>query len=179
MGKLRVDFTGERGLDVGGVARDYFIELSKEMFAQKYALFQNSNAGATYMPNPRSHVQPDHIRYFKFVGRIIGKALIEGHLLECYFVKSMYKVMIGQKLTFRDLEDVDHALYKGMAWTTTASPEEVEALMESFSVHEDEFGRDLVIDLIPNGRNIAVTHETKELFVEKMAYHYLYKSVQQ
>jgi len=39
MGKLRIDFTGERGIDVGGVARDYFIELSKEMFAQKYALF--------------------------------------------------------------------------------------------------------------------------------------------
>jgi len=129
------------------------------------------------MPNPRSHVQPDHIRYFKFVGRIIGKALIDGHLLECYFVKSMYKVMIGQKLTFRDLEDVDHALYKGMAWTTTANADEVDALMESFCVHEDEFGRDLVIDLIPNGRNIPVTHETKELFVEKMAYHYLYKSV--
>ena len=31
-GKISVDFTGERGQDVGGLTRDFFIELSKEMF---------------------------------------------------------------------------------------------------------------------------------------------------
>lgn len=30
--KMRVEFTGERGQDVGGLTRDFFIELSKEMF---------------------------------------------------------------------------------------------------------------------------------------------------
>jgi hypothetical protein len=30
--KIRVEFTGERGQDVGGLTRDFFIELSKEMF---------------------------------------------------------------------------------------------------------------------------------------------------
>jgi len=47
------------------------------------------------MPNVKSYVQTDHIRYFRFIGRVIGKALFEGCLLECYFVRSMYKMMIG------------------------------------------------------------------------------------
>jgi len=65
------------------------------MFNQHYSLFKNSDNGSTYMPNPKSAVQPDHIRYFRFIGRVIGKALFDGCLLECYFVRSMYKMMIG------------------------------------------------------------------------------------
>jgi hypothetical protein len=42
------------------------------------------------------------LNYFKFVGRIIGKALYDGHLLECYFSKPLYKMMVGEELTFED-----------------------------------------------------------------------------
>lgn len=54
--KIRVEFTGERGQDVGGLTRDFFIELSKEMFNQNYSLFKNSDNGSSYMPNPKSYV---------------------------------------------------------------------------------------------------------------------------
>lgn len=132
-GRMTVEFTGERGQDVGGLTRDFFIELSKEMFNQNYSLFKNSDNGSTYMPNPKSYVQPDHIRYFKFIGRAIGKALFEGALLECYFVRSIYKMLIGQKLNFKDLEDFDNNLYVGLNWVLQPSSDAA-VLMESFSV---------------------------------------------
>lgn len=110
-GKIQVEFTGERGQDVGGLTRDFFIELSKEMFNKNYSLFKASDNGSSYMPNPKSYVQQDHIRFFKFIGRIIGKALFENCLLECYFVRGMYKMIIGQKLNFKDLEDLDNRLF--------------------------------------------------------------------
>ena len=50
-GKIKVDVAGERGMDVGGLTRDFFIELSKEMFNQNYSLFIKSANGSTYMPN--------------------------------------------------------------------------------------------------------------------------------
>lgn len=132
-GRITVEFTGERGQDVGGLTRDFFIELSKEMFNQNYSLFKNSDNGSTYMPNPKSYVQPDHIRYFKFIGRAIGKALFEGALLECYFVRSIYKMLIGQKLNFKDLEDFDNNLYVGLNWCLQPSSD-ASVLMETFSV---------------------------------------------
>jgi E3 ubiquitin-protein ligase HUWE1 len=110
-GKITVEFTGERGQDVGGLTRDFFIELSKEMFNVDYSLFLKSDNGSSYMPDSKSGVQGDHLRYFKFVGRAIAKALFEGCNLECYFVKSIYKMLIGQKLSFKDLEDFDNNLY--------------------------------------------------------------------
>ncbi len=97
-GRLHISFTGERGQDAGGLTRDFFIELSREMFNPNYSLFILSSSGSTYLPNPKSYVEVDHLRYFKFIGRILGKALFDECLLECYFVKSFYKIMLGETL---------------------------------------------------------------------------------
>lgn len=180
-GKMTIEYTGERGQDVGGLTRDFFCELSKEMFKSGTALFQISDQGSTYMPNPKSRVQPDHLRYFKFVGRVVGKALFEGCSVECYFVRSMYKMMIGQRLSFTDLEDLDHHLYDGLKWCLEAerTAEEVESLYETFSVDVEHFGRKEVVDLIPGGRDTSLTADNKEYYVERKAYFQLYTSVQQ
>mmetsp|Transcript_4327 Transcript_4327/g.7309 ORF Transcript_4327/g.7309 Transcript_4327/m.7309 type:complete len:410 (-) Transcript_4327:52-1281(-) len=174
---IRTEFTGEVGQDIGGLTRDFFIELSKEMFNQNYSLFKWSDNGSNYMPNPKSYVQSDHIRYFRFIGRVIGKAMFEGCLLECYFVKSIYKMMIGQKLNYKDLYDFDNKLYMGLNWCLQPSSD-VDSLYESFSTTFDYFGRTEVVDLVPNGRNVDVTNDNKEFYVERMAYFHLYKSVQ-
>ena len=130
------------------------------------------------MPNPKSYVQPEHIKYFKFIGRVIGKALFESCNLECYFVRSIYKMLIGQKLNFKDLEDQDNQLFEGLNWCLKPSSS-VDELCGSFSTNVDYFGRTETIDLIPGGRDIDVTNENKEYHVERKAYFHLYKSVQQ
>ena len=33
----------------------------------------------------------NHLDYFKFVGRVIGKAVADGHLLDAHFTRSFYK----------------------------------------------------------------------------------------
>jgi E3 ubiquitin-protein ligase HUWE1 len=175
---IRIEFAGERGQDVGGLTRDFFIELSKEMFNQNYSLFKWSDNGSTYMPNPKSYVQTDHIRYFRFIGRVIGKAMFEGCLLECYFIKSIYKMMVGRKLNYRDLYDFDNSLFNGLNWCLLPTSN-VDELYETFSTSFDYFGRTEVVDLVPNGRNIDVTNQNKEYYVERKAYFHLYKSVQQ
>jgi E3 ubiquitin-protein ligase HUWE1 len=53
------------------------------------------------------HEKEEMIELFRFVGRIIGKALCEGQLLDCYFVRAIYKMMLGQTLELKDLEDFD------------------------------------------------------------------------
>jgi E3 ubiquitin-protein ligase HUWE1 len=130
-GKLHISFTGERGQDAGGLTRDFFIELSREMFNPNYSLFNLSSNGSTYFPNPRSNVDKDHLRYFKFIGRVIGKALLDECLLECYFVKSLYKVMTGEALNFYDLEDFDNEFFNNLKWCTE---HDVDELMATFSI---------------------------------------------
>lgn len=40
--RLWVEFEGEKGLDYGGVAREWFFLMSKEMFNPYYGLFEYS-----------------------------------------------------------------------------------------------------------------------------------------
>lgn len=77
-GKLHVEFDGEEGVDAGGVTREWFLMLSKEIFNPNYALFTPSLNGQMFQPSNKSHVNPDHVKYFKFIGRIVGKALYDG-----------------------------------------------------------------------------------------------------
>lgn len=60
---------------------------------------------------------------FRFVGRIIGKALCEGQLLDCYFIKALYKMMLGDTLVLDDLEDFDSQLFNSLLYTLENDPE--------------------------------------------------------
>jgi E3 ubiquitin-protein ligase HUWE1 len=103
-GKLHIQYTGEAGVDAGGLTRDFYTSLSKEMFAQKWLLFTRTNNGISYFPDYRSAIgNENHLDYFKFIGRMVAKGIFDGQLLECHFARSLYKIILGNDLTFEDL----------------------------------------------------------------------------
>ena len=71
--QLYVVFCGEEGIDYGGLAREWFFLLSHEMLNPMYCLFEyaESNNYALQI-NPASGVNPEHLTYFRFVGRVIA-----------------------------------------------------------------------------------------------------------
>jgi hypothetical protein len=81
--------------------------LAKEMFNPNYALFMSTEDGCTFQPNPNSSINPDDLRYFRFVGRIVGKAVVDGFLLDAHFTRSLYKHMLGVKPTHHDMQAID------------------------------------------------------------------------
>jgi len=62
-----------------------------------------------------THIQP-HTCMRRFVGRVVGKALYDGQLFDAYFTRSFYKHMLGQALTYEDIEGVDPGYYKNLVW---------------------------------------------------------------
>lgn len=137
-GRFRISYTGERGVDAGGVTRDFYIELSRALFNANFSLFTETSNGVTFHPNQQSHVNPDHLNFFKFIGRVIGKALYDGELLELHLSKPMYKMMVGDDLMFEDLQDFDFAFHRSCLWTMK---EDITDLGLTFSVSKDYFGR--------------------------------------
>lgn len=98
-GRLQITFVDEEGVDAGGLSREFFAILAKEMFNPNYALFMSTEDGCTFQPNPNSNINIDHLRYFRFVGRIVGKAVVDGFLLDAHFTRSLYKHMLGIKVS--------------------------------------------------------------------------------
>ena len=71
--RLYIVFKGEEGLDYGGPAREWFFNLSHQMLNPMYCLFEYAgDHNYTLQVNPASGVNPEHLTYFKFVGRIIA-----------------------------------------------------------------------------------------------------------
>jgi hypothetical protein len=97
-GRLHITFRNEEGVDAGGLSREFFGILAKEIFNPNYALFTSTEDGSTFQPNPNSSINPDHLSYFRFVGRIVGKAVSDGYLLDAHFTRSLYKHMLGIKV---------------------------------------------------------------------------------
>ena len=166
-GKLNIKFSEEDGDDAGGITREWFMCLSKEIFNPNYALFKPSDNLVTYQPNPQSHVNEENERYFKFIGRIIGKALYDGYLLDAYFTRSFYKHMVGEYITIHDYEDIDPDYYRNLKWMLNNS---VEGLGLTFSYEEEQFGEVFTKELIPGGKDIEVTDKNKHEYVNKICY---------
>ncbi|WAQ98408.1 NEDD4-like protein [Mya arenaria] len=84
--RLWIEFDGEAGLDYGGVSREWFFLLSKEMFNPYYGLFEYSATdNYTLQINPLSGIfNEDHLSYFQFCGRIAGMADSEYYNSMCY-----------------------------------------------------------------------------------------------
>ncbi|KAM0325364.1 hypothetical protein ACHAQA_007349 [Verticillium albo-atrum] len=177
-GKLNIRFHGEEGVDAGGVTREWFQVLSRQMFDANYALFSPvSSDRTTFHPNKLSGINDMHLMYFKFVGRIIGKALYEGRLLDCYFSRAVYKRILGRSVSVKDMESFDPDYYKSLVWMLENDITDI--ITETFSVEDDEFGVTTIVDLCPNGRNIAVTEENKNDYVRLVVEHKLLSSVKE
>nr|CAG8455076.1 13988_t:CDS:10 [Entrophospora candida] len=164
-GKLSVRFYEEEGVDAGGVTREWFQVLARQMFNEDYALFKTSAADRlTYQPNRASGANPEHLLFFKFVGRVIGKAIYDGRLLDAYFTRSFYKHILGKAVDYRDVEAIDLGYYNSLVWMLNNDITNVVDL--TFSVEVDDFGQKKIIDLKTNGRNITVTEENKREYVK-------------
>jgi E3 ubiquitin-protein ligase NEDD4 len=115
--RLMIKFDGEEGLDYGGVSREYFFLLSHEMFNPFYCLFEYSaHDNYTLQINPASGVNPEHLNYFKFIGRCLGLGIFHRRFLDAYFIVSFYKMILKKKVTLADLESVDAELHRGLTW---------------------------------------------------------------
>ncbi|XP_073839662.1 E3 ubiquitin-protein ligase Nedd4 isoform X16 [Musca autumnalis] len=163
--KLWVEFEGETGLDYGGLAREWFYLLSKEMFNPYYGLFEYSAMDnyTLQINNGSGLCNEDHLHYFKFIGRIAGMAVYHGKLLDAFFIRPFYKMMLEKPIDLKDMESVDTEYYNSLMWIKENDPRQLEL---TFCVDEDTFGQKSQHELKPGGANIEVTDENKDEYIK-------------
>uniref|UniRef100_A0A3B3IGC4 E3 ubiquitin-protein ligase NEDD4-like n=1 Tax=Oryzias latipes TaxID=8090 RepID=A0A3B3IGC4_ORYLA len=163
--RLWIEFESEKGLDYGGVAREWFFLLSKEMFNPYYGLFEYSATdNYTLQINPNSGLcNEDHLSYFKFIGRVAGMAVFHGKLLDGFFIRPFYKMMLGKSISLKDMESVDSEYYNSLKWILENDPTELDL---RFCIDEDNFGQTYQVDLKPSGSELVVTNDNKKEYID-------------
>lgn len=163
--RLMIKFDGEDGLDYGGLSREFFFLLSHEMFNPFYCLFEYSaHDNYTLQINPASGVNPEHLNYFKFIGRCLGLGIFHRRFLDAYFITAFYKMILRKKVTLADLESVDAELHRGLTWMLENDITDV--IDETFTTTEERFGEMVTVELKPGGADIPVTEENKKEYVD-------------
>ncbi|XP_072134563.1 E3 ubiquitin-protein ligase NEDD4-like isoform X1 [Mobula birostris] len=162
--RLWIEFDSEKGLDYGGVAREWFFLLSKEMFNPYYGLFEYSATdNYTLQINPNSGLcNEEHVSYFKFIGRVAGMAVFHGKLLDGFFIRPLYKMMLQKPITLQDMESVDSEYYNSLMWILENDPTDLDL---RFVVDEELFGQTQQHELKPNGSEILVTNKNKKEYI--------------
>ncbi|EED96465.1 hypothetical protein THAPSDRAFT_268040 [Thalassiosira pseudonana CCMP1335] len=168
--------TKETGVDVGGLFKEFWTDLSNMAFDPQYALFKVTEGSATMYPNPSSKFAhgSDHIVLFEFLGRILGKALYEGITIQPQFAHLFLSFLKGDHQYLHlltDLSTLDTQLYNNLMFLKTYDGDATELCL-TFTVANDDFGVSEV-PLVANGANIEVTNENKRRYIYLVAKHHV------
>jgi hypothetical protein len=58
--------------------------------------------------------QAHHLDYFRFIGRVLGKAVFDGFLMEAHLASTVYKYLLGREIARCDMASVDAVYFKNL-----------------------------------------------------------------
>ena len=170
--KFKIVFTGEEGIDSGGLTKDWYLGLSRALGVEKLKIFKASSAGG-FEIHQESGTSEVALQKFKFAGMVIGKALFDRQFLDMPLSKTMYKLILGLEVGLNDLEEIDATMYKSLGWMMENSVAGI--LFETFSVEMEETLEDgkskkkVRVALCEDGENREVDDENKGEYIKLMA----------
>jgi len=195
--------TVEAGIDGGGVTKEFLTSVTKEAFIEEGRLFVANRHNAHY-PNPFAFDQtqkglrdaaiaegsPDWentlaelLEQYEFLGRIVGKCLYEGILIDIAFAGFFLLKWAssakdaGYRANINDLREMDEDLYQGMISLKNFQGD-VASLDFDFTINDQVSlpGEPVVTktrNLIPGGDKTLVTNENRPLYISYVARHRL------
>ena len=177
--KLSITFLGEAGVDYGGLAREWYIRMSHELVNPMHSLFEYaSETNYNLQIKPASSVNPDHLMYFRFVGRFMATALLHDQFIDTSFAVPFYKKMLNKELSIDDLQSVDQVFYNSLTYVRDNNLEEVE--LDLFFAQDFEVaGKVTQHELKEGGADIKVREENKMEYIKLMTQWRIYRGVEE
>ncbi|CEP62262.1 putative E3 ubiquitin-protein ligase HUL4 LALA0_S05e01508g [Lachancea lanzarotensis] len=103
---LRVEFIDEPGIDAGGLRKEWFSLLTKELFNPDNGLFtvvEESRYSWFNMAYEDFGSSPDNAsKLYYLFGIVLGLAIYNGTILDVYFPRALYKKLCDEPLTRSD-----------------------------------------------------------------------------
>lgn len=163
--ELKVRFIGEEGEDSGGVRKEFFQLIIRQIFDPAYSMFNYNEETRTYWFNADTF-EP-RIK-FELIGFVIGLALYNSVILDIHFPRVVYKKLLGLKPDFDDLIDFSPSIAQSLDFILKYNEPDLQDILNcTFSVEVESYGATKTIELIPNGSSIYVNQDNKKEYVTK------------
>lgn len=117
--ELQIYFVGEPAQDAGGIAREWFSTIIPHLFKPELGVFKKvDNELYFFNPVDEDQLEEDQrpLKYAKFAGKVIAKALFDDMTIQFPVVESILKDMIDLKTqdALLDVKKIDEQTYKSL-----------------------------------------------------------------
>ncbi|KAF5894153.1 putative E3 ubiquitin-protein ligase HECTD2, partial [Clarias magur] len=175
--KLKVTFVGEAGLDMGGLTKEWFLLLIRQIFHTDYGMF-------TYVKESQCHWfsnwKCDNCSEYRLVGALMGLAVYNSITLDIRFPPCVYKKLLTPpivpcdldapvgmaSLTLDDLQQIMPDLAHGLSELLSYEGNVEEDFYTTFQVFQEELGVVKSYNLKPGGDKIPVTNQNRKEYVQ-------------
>lgn len=151
--------------------------LTKEAFDIDRGLWLESPSRELYPAATSYSREAFSLQWYAFLGRIMGKALYEGILVDVPFAPFFLSKWLGRASGFDDLASYDPELYQGLVQLKNYTGDVEKDLSLNFTVTDDDFGVSRTIELVPNGSNVPVTNENRISYIYRASDYRLNKQI--
>ena len=185
---FEIEFEGEEGIDQGGLRREWFEILCRELFSPSYKLFVQAEDGSdAVLPNSNPYPEglgKNALKMYKFAGKIVGKCLVESahgttyrQQLPIRLAKSFLAQIVGLRVQYKHFcNDTPEFFSTKIHSIVNGNVDDPESGMNEMIFAEEEYDQNTgkvdnirTVDLKPGGTRIYVTENNKYEYLDLLA----------
>lgn len=161
LGRFKIHFIGEDGVDFSGPYYDWVSEVAVQGFGLNSKYF-DTNADNDNLLTPKTQVMPELVlSRYEFLGSFVGKAILNGRPVGATFPKFLLKLMLGRQPNFHDLEKDFSVEFASLKRISEMTVNERDALFTFSTTRNNIDGTTLDVNLTYNGSNIVGNENNK------------------
>ena len=176
---LRIDFVGEEGLDSGGLRKEWFLLLVRDVFDPEHGLFVYDEESQYCYFNANSFETSDQ---FFLIGVVLGLAIYNSTILDVAFPPFAFRKLLASAPnytgpttssirslhvpTLDDLAELRPSLARGLMQMLEFDGNVEETFCCDFVAMVDRYGHTDQVPLCSNGENRPVTNTNRHEFVD-------------
>lgn len=146
---IYITYVDELASDEGGLSRDWFINVSKEIINTEIFIPTPNGNSLTF-----NHQNEDMMLY-NFTGKFIGAAFNNKRNINIKLASFIWKKIFEEEVTLEDMKEYDSDMYESLKWISENDP----SLLEMTFIDSNEN------ELCLNGADILVTEENKNEYI--------------
>ncbi|XP_060103050.1 probable E3 ubiquitin-protein ligase HERC6 [Heteronotia binoei] len=171
--QLLIQFEGETDRhETRAILVEFFLYVFEEIIHPDYGMFMycEKNSPMWFSTRPSAERKKYHL-----FGVLFGMCLFNSIIASVPFPLALFKKLMGKKPSLNDLKELSPVLGKSLQAVLDYEKDDMEAELQlCYSVSWDNTD----VDLIPNGRSVAVNNANKKDFVNKYVDYIFNKSVE-
>ncbi|KLU91888.1 ubiquitin-protein ligase E3A, partial [Magnaporthiopsis poae ATCC 64411] len=184
---LRITFRGEDGIDAGGLRKEWFLLLVRDLFNPDHGLFVYDDDSRYCYFNPYSFETSEE---YYLVGVVLGLAIYNFNILDIALPPFAFRKLLaaapnslmGQNrpdraYTLDDLAEVRPRLAQSLSQLLEFEGDVESTFCQEFVIEVDKYGSIDRVPLTPRGEHKPVTNSNRNEYVESYVRYLLDKAV--